>query len=642
MYPNGYLKVYMEEKERTDVGTVSGLTEMGVQMIINDDDVEIIEQRSRTEQIEQPMQGPTAQQGQMQMVDVEVFDLKIRTTKQVMELRVDPVPPEECLVDKELTTLNLDEADFVCHRVQKTFTQLVNEGYDSEELDQVGSGDNHQWNDERVNRLFYEDEDPDTEGNDDPSMRQFWVHECHAWFDNDGTGVAQQRRVVLIGDQVFENVETNYQPLIAMSAILMQHKHTGMSYVDIVKDLQILSSVLTRQLLDNIYKINVGKTVFSEDALTEDGATMEALLNRQAEYIPVRGPAMAAFAPEPTQSMVGDLLPVIQHFSRMKAERTGVTPEATVDANALQEVRQEVFSNAMDRASQRIEMLTRIFAETGFRQLMLKTHQLLRSHWDVAQSIKLRGEWIDVDPQGWRDRTDMTINVGLGHHTKQQQLGMLVQLLSMQKEAAAAGLSDPKKIYNTLERVINASGIGDVRQAFIDPGTTEKPNPEYKPPQPQPDANMILAQAQAQALEREQERKGQEFQAKTQHDQQKLQQDGQLKHVEMQSKSIDQQQKGRELEIKEREMVLAGELKKGELDELVAKTSNIQADTQLKLSNSDKAMAEAVAVAVENSEVYQQALRMVEKGGDLNEDTLDGQSEGQDNAEESEGGESSE
>jgi len=663
MYPNGYLKCYMEEITETDVGTVTGLTDVGVKMLDDDPDVEIIEQRSRTVQIpgapampgmppvgasapgampggspvQSPPPGPPQGAGpgdalggqpnpnQPPMggapmppnvvpiagtVDQEVFDLKIRTTKQVMQLQISPVPPEECLVDNDCTTLNLDEADFVCHRVRKTYTQLVNEGYDPDELDQVGLGEDYQWNDERVNRLFYEDEDPDAEDEDDPSMRTFWVHECYAWYDFNGDGLGEHRRTVLIGDRVFENVETNYQPMIAMSAILMQHKHTGMGYIDIMKDLQVLGSVLTRQLLDNIYKINVRRKVFSEDALTEDGATMEAILNTQAEFIPVRGPAANAFVPEPTQSIVGELLPVIQHFTQQTAARTGVAPENTLDPNALQEIRQDVFSNAMDRASQRIEMLVRIFAETGYRQLMCKVHQLLRSHWDVERTIKLRGEWIDVDPQGWRQRTDMVITTGLGFHTKQQQLGMLTQLLSMQKEAAGSGLSDPKKIYNGLDKLVNASGIGDVRQFFIDPES-----PEYQPPEPPPDPNMILAQAQAQALTQEQQRKGQEFQLKAQTDMQKQQIDVQIKQAELQDKQADRDIKLRELAIKEAELERDGVLQSGELD---AKIENIRADTQYKRAQADKAMADAASTAVEASETYQQALRVVSKGGELN------------------------
>lgn len=621
MYPNGYLKVYMEEAEKTDVGVVTGVNAMAVQMLESDPDVTILEQRSRTEVIETP--HPQAPGMQVQQ-PIEVFDLRIRTTKQQMQLRLMAVPPEECLVDNDCTSLNLDEADFVCHRVRKTYTQLVNEGYDPDELDNVGLGEDYQWNDERTNRLFYEDEDPDAEDEDDPSMRTFWVHECYAWFDYDGVGTAQQRQVVLIGDRVFENKETNYQPMIALSSILMQHKHTGMSFIDIVKDLQLLMSTLTRQLLDNVYKINVRRKVFSEDALLEDGSTMEALLNTQAEFIPVRGPAANAFVPEPTQSIVGELLPVIQHVDQQRATRTGISPEAQVDPNALQEVREQVAANALDRASQRVEMLVRIIAETGFRWAMKKVHQLLRSHWDIRKTVKLRGEWVDVDPQGWRDRTDMSVNVGLGFHPKNMQLQLLMQLLAVQKEAAGQGMSNGDKIYRTLEKVVAAAGLGDGKMYFTSPQ-----DPEFQPPQPQPDPSMILAQAQAEALQREANRKDQETQLKYQTDQAKAQADVQksqmdvaMKQAEMEIKRAELAMKDRELQLRELELQSEGQFKAAEVQ---ASVENTQADTQLKLANADKAMADAASVAVEASDAYQQAVDVVSKGAEANDGAIEGQ-----------------
>lgn len=604
MYPNGYIKATMEEIEKTSVGTVTGLTEAGVAYLMEDEDVEILEQRTREENT--IVQGIPS--------SFEVFDLKIRTTKKLMQLRIDPVPPEECLVDNDLTSLNMDDADFVCHRVQKTFTRLVQEGFDPDELDLVGAGENYQWNDERVNRLYYEDEKPDANDEDDDSMREFWVHECYAWFDYDGTGIAQHRKVTIIGDKVFDNEETDYQPFIALSSILMQHKHTGMSMIDLMKDLQLLLSTLTRQLLDSVYKANVGKQFISEDALTTDGSTMEALLNTQSEYVPVRGPASMAVAPNPRQALAGELLPVIQHFTQARAIRTGVAPETGIDANSLQEVRQDVFMNAMEAASQRIEMLVRIIAETGFRWLMLKVHQLLRSHWDVGDAVKLRGKWVDVDPSGWRDRTDMTINVGLGFHTKHQLLGLLIQLLSMQKEAVAAGLATPEKIYNTLEKIINAGGIGDVRMFFVDPSSED-----YKPPEPQPDPNMILATAQAKALEQEQQRKMFEAQDNSQLNRQKTQADIMIKQAEAQIKTADQALKAREISLKEKELIATGALKEGELAKMAEEIRNVAADTQHKKALADKTMVEAAAAAVEVSETYQQALDMVSNAGEVND-----------------------
>jgi hypothetical protein len=599
MNPTAYVKLYMDECEQTDVGMVTGLTADGVALLEKDDTVSILEQEAKTVQVTGPDGMPQ---------DVEVFDLKIRTTRNVKQLCMEPVPGEEALVDVTCRSVDLDTSPFVCHRSRKTYSDLVAYGYDRDQLDKVGqtSDDGYSWGTEEVNRLFYADEDPQHNAeNMDDSTREMWVHECTVLMDYDGDGIAEQRAVTMIGDEIFRNEEDNYQPLVALSAILMPHKHEGMSYVDPVKDLQLLMSTLKRQLLDNIYKINIRRKAFSEDALTEDGTTMAAMLNTQAEFIPVRGRAQDAFFPEPSQSIVGELMPVIQFFDESKNMRTGVAPNLALDPEVLQESTAAAFGQALDQSSQRIEMLVRIFAETGVKKLMLKAHQLMRQHQDVAKTIKIRGKWIPVDPQGWRDRTDMTANVGLGYNNKQQQIALITQLLAVQQQALQVGLADEKTLYNSLSKLVNASNLGEPGQYFLDPKA-----PGWQKPQPAPDPAMVLAQAQAQGIAAESQRKVQE-----------LQQTGQISMAELQSKhqlSLNEQQlktKGQQLDFTKLRFEAdkanaAHELASADTGATVKQK---HADATLKLAQANKANAEAGHTAVEASDTFQQAKQIVEK-----------------------------
>lgn len=591
--PVAYLKVWVRERVENEVRTFTGLDEEAVLIISEQDNAEIIEQSSYTETVTVDVPQAPAQPGipppppQPQPVEVELFDLRVRYTYKVRELRLDPTPGEECIVDNDLTSLDLDEGSFVAHRSRKTYTELVLEGFDPDELDDVGTTESHDYDGERTNRLFYEDEDAEALDESDQSMRQFWVNECYADFDYDGDDLAESRRVVMVGSKVFANVEDNYQPMVAMSSILMPHKHNGMSVVDLVKDLQLLISTLTRQLLDNTYQINIRRKVFSEDSLTDDGATMDALLNAQAEYIPVRGPAQNAFVPEPTHSIVGELLPVIQHFRDERAMRSGVSPETSLDPNILRDSTAGAFMGALEQASQRIEMLVRIFLETGFRKVMVKIHQLLRSHVDMQTEIDLNeGGWTTINPKQWKRRNDLKINVGLGHNNHQQTMAILVQLISMQKEAAAYGLTNPEKVYAALKRLVKSSKIGHAEQFFVDPKSEE-----YKPPEPPPpDPNMIIAQAQAKALEAEQQRKMQEVQINAQLKAQAQQADAQAKQAQAQFKQAEQELRSREIAV--RELEAQARIRK-EAEEASAKVDNIEEDTLLKAAQTEKTLAEA-------------------------------------------------
>ena len=181
-----------------------------------------------------------------------------------------------------------------------------------------------------------------------------------------------------------------------------------------VIDVQKLLTSLTRQLLDNVYRINVGRKLISEDSMLDDGSTADAMDDRNAEFIPVHGRAADALYPEQQQSMIADILPVIQHAQASTSMRTGIAPENNVDADVLQQTTYGAFTGAMEKAGERLEMMIRIVAETGIKQLFRKCHALIRAHPDVAATVRLNGEWIESDPGSWEERDDVKVNVGAG------------------------------------------------------------------------------------------------------------------------------------------------------------------------------------------------------------------------------------
>src|SRR5262249_49309232 len=91
--------------------------------------------------------------------------------------------------------------------------------------------------------------------------------------------------------------------------------------------------------------------------------------------------------------------------------------------------------------------IARIFAETGIRDLFALLHTTIRKHGSQAQTVRLRNQWVTVDPRDWRARNDMTINVGLGTGSKAEQLAHLQLIIGAQKEAIAAGLVSAKNLF---------------------------------------------------------------------------------------------------------------------------------------------------------------------------------------------------
>ena len=596
--PTAYSKVYSEMEERTFVRTMTSVTAQALEKLDQDDTIEIFEQESETIQV------PVETEFGEVLQDVEVFDIRYRQQDNRPKLKLISVPGEEVLVDSNFTGIDLDEANFVAHRNRKTRSELIRMGISDSDLDEVGGfEDDAEWNDERTHRLFYEDEQPDDEENDpDPTMRVYWVHEVWMWVDYDEDGEAEYRRILMIGDHIFENEEDDYQPMVAMVSSIVPHKHSGMSLAEMVEDLQRLLTVLTRQLLDNTYKTNTGRKYIDDTKMVEDGSTMDAMLDPTAEYMPVIGDPHQVVMAEQPMSVLRDLLPVIQHAQASTSMRTGVAPENNVDPDVLQNTTYGAFMGAMEKAGERIELIARIMAETGIKQIFRKAHKLCRTYPDIANTVKLRGEWVDTDPREWPERTDMSVNVGLGMNDNSQRVQMLVSLLQIQKEAMSLGIATEQHIYNALESLVEAADAGSVEQFFVSPS-----DPAFQPPQPPPDPQGELFKAQAQAVLMEQQRKAQEGQidaqigmGKLEIEKQRIGMDGQAKQIEAAIKTEEMQGKREELSFKRGEMEMKLQELGLEVDEMraamektAAEVDNVDADTGLKRAQTVKAMADA-------------------------------------------------
>jgi hypothetical protein len=563
LYPNGYVRVSVEEDTRQDVEQFEGLT------------------TEQLDALDERMDDVTSYEIDKRYTagGVIFHDITVTTEKISKRIVVQPIAPDSCIIAHDHHMLDVDKAAFTCVREQKTRSQLREEGYSAAELENLNERDNDTWNSENVNRHFYVDEQPH-EGDDafdTEADEKFWVHECYMRVDYDEDGISELRRVVMAGTQILENEPIDFNPVVAASAIHVTHKHIGMGYAEIVADLQELMSTLIRQLLDNIYKQNVQRRFINESALLSDNSTMDQLLDGRSENIIVRGDPNMAVSQEQGTPIVAEIGAVIQQFGEQPQLRTGVAPQLSLDPSVLEKSTMGAFMGALDQASQRLELLARMFAETALKKVFQKIHYLLRTYFNESQQVQIGGKWVETNPSKWRRRSNMSVNVGLGFNNKQAMLGLLAQLLSIQKEALANGLADPAKIYATLEKMIEHANIGHVGTYFNDPTV-----PEFKAPPAAPDPQMLLAQAQADALRAEIARKDNELQAKTKLDTDTLaaniardKETAEVKAAELNLKLMSEKRAEREYQLK----VSLGDAQITELNTRATKNGGVPADT---------------------------------------------------------------
>jgi len=136
----------------------------------------------------------------------------------------------------------------------------------------------------------------------------------------------------------------------------------------------------------------------------------------------------------------------------------------------------------MSAAQQRLELVARTFAETGVKDLFMLVHRLIRQNITKPDIVRIRNQWIEVDPREWKNRKDLSISVGLGAGNKDQQLMHLNAILQMQKEALQVGLTNPEKIYNALSKLTQNAGFKNPEEFWVNPANNPQPTGQQPSP----------------------------------------------------------------------------------------------------------------------------------------------------------------
>ena len=473
---NGYVKVYWDDAVDLAVERYRGLTAEEYALLKQDKDIEVVEEA------EQAVIDPA-----IGLVEVR-FDCTIKRKKPKNTARLELMAPESVRVDHNARTLNLqdDRIEFVEHAEFKTISQLRKEGFDVED-DIADSGDGvGDWE-----RDLRDDYTPfrDREGDEsDPSMRKVKVRESWIRVDYDDDGLAELRHVVLVGTTILLNEEADVVPIAALCPVMLPHQHYGLSVADAVMDLQRIQTALLRGALDNQYLANNGRYGVNTRTVNLD----DMLDSRPGGIVRVDGSPGTEFFPltHPTNGQMA--IPMMEYVDKLAQKRTGVNEQTQgLDPNSLNKTATGA-TMLMTAAQQRIKFIARTFAETGVKTLFQLVHALTLKHSRQLELVELRGQWVPVDPRTWVKRKDMTVNVALGQGDRLAQTAFLSQILGMQKEALAVGLTTPDKVYNTLTRLTRAGGYKD--------GDEFWQNPQGKPmPPPPPDPKIAIEQMRQQS-----------------------------------------------------------------------------------------------------------------------------------------------
>ena len=515
----GIVKAYWDVREDVNEEEYQGLSQDELGMLMSSDDVEITEQEEIPGEVVQVGQDPMTGEPLLQQAP-STYNVKIQKTSDASRVKIENVPHNEFMIDRHSDCI--DDARFVAQRKMMTRSDLVAMGYDKSLIDELST-------DEEVDI----DKHTTDINNTDKSQDLLAYYECYLDIGEED-GLAKKHRICYASKTILSDEEIDYVPFYSLCPFPVPHEFYGQSMADRTMELQFIKSTITRQMLDNLYLTNNSRV-----GAVEGQVNLDDLLNSTAGGI-IRMKNPNAIVPMVVQSSAAQSFPMLEYLDGEQAKATGVSDMSQgLDANVLQNVSATAVATMTAQSQGKLELIARIFADTGVKNLMKGLLHLVCKYQSEPRALAINGKPMNIDPREWDNQYNVNINVGLGNGTGNEKIAMLQMILGKQEMMIQQyGLSNPlvdlKQYRQTLAKFINASGYRDdaqfvkeiddqaLQQVMEADAKQDKTPPEVKAAQAIAQAEMEKAKMKAQTDAQAQQLKQQELIMKAQMEQQEL------------------------------------------------------------------------------------------------------------------------
>ena len=518
---NGFLKIYHEYTDKVTRESYESLSDDEYMMLIDDDGVEVIEHTQYVDENptgdyeqepvapmgmqEQPpvddmmsMMGDMANEEQPVM-DIEpvamLHDVVIHRIDKKGKTCIEGIPPEEILI--ESNAKSIDDANFIAQKKMMTRGELLEYGFDADIVATLPT--------ERVEDMNTEFQTRHSDIHNsiqrditDESTQEVEVFECYVKCDYSGNGKSELRKFVVAGnsgDTLLSDEAYDSFPFVTATPIIMPHRLYGRSIAELVQDVQSVKTYVMRALNDNIYGIQNNRLAIDDSRVN----VSDILANRPNMIVRTKGNPMESIQTMPVQSIGDTAYPLLKYYDELKESRTGVSKLSQgLSADALNSQTSTGLNQTMTQAQGRIEFIARTFAHTGINDLGKKILECVVKYQNKEDIVRIRNKFVPYKPYEWKDRCDITITSALGTGNQDQQMIFLNNILERQVQALttqgnpSAPLVNLKKIYNTLEMMVESAGLKNVDLFFLDPEQT--PMPQEEPAEPSEFEKVSMAQ----------------------------------------------------------------------------------------------------------------------------------------------------
>ena len=215
----------------------------------------------------------------------------------------------------------------------------------------------------------------------------------------------------------------------------------------------------------------IASTILPRLVVVDTMANMDDVRNNElGSIIRVKqADAVTALAQPPISEQPIKLL---EYLDLIGNRRTGVTEQSKgLDPKALQSTAKEGVGLLVTGAQERIELVARTLAETGFRDLFKGLLQEIIENPIPERMIRLRGKWTKVTPDQYDATMDVEVNPAIGRGSDQDRLQMLMgikqtQEMIIRSHGADNPLVSPIEYRNTLTDLLDFAGMKNTSRYF--------------------------------------------------------------------------------------------------------------------------------------------------------------------------------
>ena len=496
----GIVKYVWEEKVEVKTEYYSGLDESALTVLLSEPNVVGSAIMSMDDPSYQPPVDPMTGQPAvdpatgMPAPAPKIYDVELKREYKDGRVRVEAIPPEEFLIDRRARSV--EDATLVAHRRMMRVSDLVALGYNEEEVSSQMGVYELDTNDEYIARNPYAQSYGPGGTQDD---KRVLYCEAYVRVDYDKDGISELRKVCTIGPgyKMVMNEPCSHAPFALFCPDPEPHALIGLSMFDYTADLQKIKSAILRNMLDSL-----SLAIHPRVGVVEGQANMDDVLNTEVGGV-IRMRQAGAVQPFSVPFVGQSAFPMLSYLDEVRETRTGMSKASMgLQADALQSTTRAAVAATVSAAQQHLELIARIFSETGMRALFKGILKLVTENQDRPRVVRLRNQWVPIDPRSWNSDMDVEVDIALGAGTEEQKIAVLNSIAQKQEQIMQTmgpqnPLVSPQQYRNTLVKLAEASGYRNADEFFLNPATMP---PQPPPPPPPPDPAQILAEVEKQKI----------------------------------------------------------------------------------------------------------------------------------------------